>query len=264
MLAARAGDSAGMNVLVLIAGVADPKWPLPAQINLPSVYAHSSSHPQMSPFDEAALELALQVRDAQPGTAIQAWVAGPESLARRVAEWRLDRVCRLPENEHPWDGQARARGLAHLLDCPPKRQTLILMGREWGDWDDGTVPALLARQLGLPHLRTVLGLQVEPAGLQAIRQSATGLEQLRLPWPALLGVSNDSGNRLRKPLLKNVMAARKLVFEELPARPARGSLGQTAVWSTQPSVRSSPCQMLTGGIEQQAQQLARLLREERP
>ena len=57
-----------MNIVVLIAGVHDPNWPIATSGDtLPEVDAERQI---MSPFDEAALEIALRIRDANPETAI--------------------------------------------------------------------------------------------------------------------------------------------------------------------------------------------------
>jgi len=86
-----------MNVLVLISGIADPKWPLPPQPDATALQIHASRYAVMSPFDEAALELALKLRDADPSVAITAVVAGGEALARKTAEWRV-RLAAMPRS----------------------------------------------------------------------------------------------------------------------------------------------------------------------
>ena len=59
-----------MNVLVLLSGIADPKWQLPEPVTETSLRTQRASYPLLSPFDEAALEVALKLRDADEATKI--------------------------------------------------------------------------------------------------------------------------------------------------------------------------------------------------
>ncbi len=252
-----------MNVLVLISGVADPKWPLPPQTDAALLNAHAARYALLSPFDEAALELALQLRDADASTTIRAVVAGPESLARKVAEWRLDQVQRLlPSDLAPSDPRAFAQAFAATLAPLAQDAALVLTGREFGDWDDGSVPALLAHTLSLPHVALTLGLVTSGGHLHATRQHGGVFERLRLDGPALLSVTNDARNRLRHPLLKNVMAARKLQIDTLPLAEAPATLRRTGLAPAVAPGRAASCRMLSGSLEEQARALAGLLRGE--
>lgn len=256
-------DSEGMNVLVLISGVADPKWPLPPQPDGPLLQAHAARYALLSPFDEAALELALQLRDAQADTRISAVVSGPESLARKVAEWRLDQVQRLlPCDADPADARAFAAAVATTLAPLARDAQLVLTGREFGDWDDGSVPALVARNLRLPHFGLTLGLACIEGRLDVIRQRGALLERVHLDAPALLSVTNDVRNRLRHPLLKNVMVARKMPIGTLALVHAPATLQRTGLTPGAPPSRSAHCRMLSGTVEEQARALVELLRAE--
>lgn len=249
-----------MNVLILICGIADPKWPLPSPLNLAALQSHASRYAIMSPFDEAALELALKLRDAQPSARISAVVAGGEALARKCAEWRLDAVHRFDSgNTDAWDCRGYAGALAQAVAALGSEWSLVLTGREFGDYDDGSVPALLARELRLDHHSLTLAVELREGVLWASRQQGAVVERVRLPAPALLSVTNDSHNRLRHPLLKNVMAARKLKFPVLTASGAGCGLALSGLAPFTPPTRSSACRMLTGTPQQQAEALAQLL-----
>lgn len=141
-----------MEVVVLIRGVADPKWALPAELTPQALQAHASQHAALSPFDEAALELALKLRDCDPAVRVRTLVAGDEALARRVAGWRADAVHRIDLAGVPhWNAAAVANALSQAVGALAKDASLVLAGREFGDWDDGTVPSALAHAMRLPH-----------------------------------------------------------------------------------------------------------------
>lgn len=251
-----------MNVLVLIAGVADPKWPLPATPDSGALQAHADRYALLSPFDEAALELALKLRDADAGVAIHALVAGPERLARKVAEWRLDSVRRLvASGTAAWDAPAFAFGLAGAAAAVAPDAALVLAGREFGDFDDGAVAPLFARALRLPHVGLTVGVAFQDGSVWATRQRAGRIERVRLPGRALLSVTNDPQNRLRHPLLKNVMAARKLRIDAVDAAAPAASVTLAALQPVIAAPRAGACRLLQGSAEAQAEALAQVLLE---
>lgn len=247
-----------MNVLVFISGVADPKWPLPPRPDAEALQAHAQRCTLLSPFDEAALEVALKLRDADPGATLHALVAGPESLARKVAEWRLDSVQRFA-GAIAADAGATARALAEAVKTIGATADVVLVGREFGDFDDGAVPPLLARALRLPHVGLALAAASRQGSLWATRQRAGRIERVRLAGPALLSVSNDPQNRLRHPLLKNVMAARKLRIESVAGEAQEATVRMASLMPALPPARASACRMLTGSVSEQCEALAQLL-----
>lgn len=251
-----------MHLLVLIAGVADPKWPLPAAADAAALQAHGERYALLSPFDEAALELALKLRDADPAVAIHAMVAGPESLARKVAEWRLDSVQRITPGVAAWDAPAFAGAVAGAAAAIAADAALVLTGREFGDYDDGALPPLLARAMQLPHVGLAVAVSMRDGSPWAARQRAGRIERVRLEGRALVSVTNDSQNRLRHPLLKNVMAARKLRIDILAASAPAPSVTLVGLQAPVAAKRGSACRMLTGSAREQADALAQVLLEE--
>lgn len=259
-----------MNLLVLLAGVADPKWPLPASCDGAALAAHRAAHPLLSPFDEAALELALKWRDAVPDVRIDALVgaaSATDPLLRHVAGFRLDAVAGLDLAGHPaWDAAALADALAQWIDAQPRRPDLVLLGREFGDDDDGCLPGLLAERLGLPMFGQVLAIGPADAGALTLRQHDGGLERRHCALPLLAAVTNHAGNRLRHPLLKNVMNARRLSFAmaAVPDAPAAADeeAMRVVLAATSPAptpARARACRMLDGDVAAQADALAGLL-----
>lgn len=256
-----------MNLLVLLAGVADPRRPLPAAIDAAALTAHRAACPLLSPFDEAALELALKLRDAEPATRIEALVGAAserDPLVRHVGGFRLDAVGGLSLAEHPaWNAGMLAARLAAWIGALATPPDFVLMGREFGDEDDGVLPALLAEALGRPLLSQALLLRASEGSVEVLRQHGGGLERLRQRGPAVVAATNHTGNRLRHPLLKNVMAAKKAAYA-LTALPQAGAdrphvLSCTSVKAAQAPAREGACSMLVGSVDEQAAALAREL-----
>ena len=255
-----------MNVLVILAGIADPKWPLPATLAATTLDTQRATYPLLSPFDEAALELALKLRDANPHVQIRALVAASSAqdpLLRHVASFRLDQVCAFDTARWPaWNSAALASALASYMQTLTPAPDLLLTGREFGDQDDGSLPATLAQALAWPLSTLVLEAAAESGGgLRLVRQQGAVQERVRKDLPVLAAVTNHARNRLRHPLLKNVMAAKKMAFDlttlpDGPPTPVMQWAGTTLIAAP---ARTSACRMLDGDAAAQARALATLL-----
>ncbi|NBX88619.1 MAG: hypothetical protein EBQ86_00780 [Betaproteobacteria bacterium] len=251
-----------MEIALFISGVADPKWPVPQALSVASLQAHTAQFAALSPFDEAALELALAMRDRESDTHITALVCGPESLARRVAGWRPDTLHRIDLQAVPsWHCSAVSDALAQALQALAPAASIMLIGREFGDFDDGSVPAGLSFYANTPYISLVLSLQSAPSGWSVMHQSANGMEHVQISSRALLGATNDPGNRLRHPLMKNVMMAKsiKLPIWRATAPPSAAHVPLEGVHAVVEPPRSSACEWLEGTAEQKAASLARVL-----
>ncbi|WP_327751611.1 hypothetical protein VVT58_01635 [Sphingobium sp. SJ10-10] len=248
-----------MRIMVLIAGVLDPKWPVaPGPGGLPEC---SGDRLLLSPFDAAALEMALRVRDAQPDVELSAIVAGgPEcdKLARAVSAFHVADVSMLALAT-PWDQAATARALA----VAARGADLILIGREFGDCDDGLVPPMLAAILGLPFFGRVQMVEAAPH-LRLMREVGAREEWLPVTEPIVASATNDRRTRLRKPLMKNVVQARQAQIERREAF-AVGATGLQLAGSSELAGARSPtnCLMIAGTVQEQARALAIVLMGER-
>ena len=135
----------------------------------------------------------------------------------------------------------------------------MLTGREFGDFDDGSLPPLIARELDFEHISLALAIESRGGALWVSRQRRAVVEKVRARGRALLSVTNDAQNRLRHPLLKNVMAARKLQIPVMSGSSDGCGIGLARMELFSAPPRASACHMLTGTAEQQAEALAQLL-----
>jgi len=257
-----------VNVAVLLAGIVDPKAPLQdLHLEASGVVAGDEKFPRvLSPFDEAALELALQLRDADSAVKITAFVLGGaqnEQMLRVVAAFRLDGVFGVDcPPTHRWDVSQLARTLKNALDATATQPELVLIGREFGDCDDGALPSYLAEAWGWRFAGLAQEVARKDKALMFRRGRGEVDEWLTLPAPAVASVTNDKSNRLRYPLLKNVMAAKHATFTVISsletAAPPR--LSPSAVKLSAPSLRErSGCRMLAGQVESQVAELVGIL-----
>lgn len=258
-----------MHVVLMLAGIADPKKPLerPSSGERKDILDTPVTPFKLSPFDEAALELGLKLRDTDPSvrlTAIVTHGARDLALMRTVASHRLDRVIGLPP---PAAKRAEPRWLAeHALGAmrgEPAPADLILIGREHGDLDDGMVPAFLAATWQLPFLGLAQAVRAgDPDGWMAERTGRTATETFALSRPAVISITNAKSNRLRHPLMKNVLQAKQQKFEILEPN-ADIAYARVETVSAEPPASfargSAPCEMLEGSVKDQARKLADLL-----
>jgi electron transfer flavoprotein beta subunit len=248
-----------VNIIVLIAGVHDPKWPITPGSEATGLPA--ASHQVPSPFDEAAIEIALRIREARPDTLITAHVAGGaagEKIARTIAALNITDVSTV-ELAAPWDQAATARSLAALCGDAD----LILIGREFGDYDDGMVPALLAGFLDIPLFARVQTIETQ-GDIRFTREMDSYVEALKVSGRLLASVTNDRRTRLRKPLMKNVMLARQASIGETVTQSVSSSaIGIESMAPRNVDRHQTRCAMISGPPEVQARTLATLLWEAR-
>ena len=266
-----------MHVVVILSGIADPKRPLgrPGSGDWHDWVGAPATPFKLSPFDESALEVALKLRDKDAAVKITALItdgASDIALMRTVAAYRLDQVAGLcPPAQQRGNPCWYREHVANAIRGSDATVDLWLMGREHGDLDDGVMAPYLAESWGLAFIGLALSVQCDDAG-HWMTQRIVGdkLEAIRLPGPILASISNDRGNRLRHPLMKNVMQAKqqKFLMHSFVANPVLVDLATAVIMTVQPIDASRrndmPCQQLGGTVEEQALALAHYLRQSRP
>jgi electron transfer flavoprotein beta subunit len=241
-----------MKIAVAIAAVLDPKWPI-------ELDGEGRPHVRpdrliLSPFDESALEIALRLRDLDPERVSISAIVTAEKIARAIAAFRIEDIAILDlPFEATCDARSTAAALAGSLDPDAD---LVLIGREFGDCDDGAVAPLLARLLDRPFFGRVQDVK---AGADLLREGQDEEESVALGAPILCSVTNDRRNRLRKPLMKNVMMARTATFRAMrlvaAETPTFDGLNRVA-----DARRPVACEMATGAPQAVAALLAARIR----
>ena len=258
-----------MKILVLLAGVADIRFPLhPVSLNSESLIQEQGSPRRLlGPFDEAALEVALKLRDARPDTQIDVLLldgCNSENLLRSVAAFCPDSLrCLQLEPCQPWDARQTAAQIGGLIKRDYLAHDLVLLGRELGDLDEGSIAVLLARRLGRPQLAMAQFGQWQDAQLWLMRERGTCEEWLKVDQPLLASVTNDRRNKLRHPLLKNVMQAKRMTFTQVTASaPTRAGLSLSQLETAPLIARGGQCRLLSGDVTEQAAALIGWLKEQ--
>lgn len=257
-----------MNILVLIAGVSDNRYPL-HDIQLQAdgeILESGQTRRILSPFDEGALELALKLRDKNEATKVNVLVMGgpnEEALARSIAAYKPDSLKVLSlEPFHPWDSALTARQVGSFIkqNCPD--DSLVLIGREFGDLDEGSISIMVACELGRPYFSLTQFAEWQGDDVRLMRERGLSREWLAISGEYLATVTNDKRNKLRHPLMKNVMMAKRQSIEVVRySGDSQGQVIAASLMEPENVNRSGKCEMLGGSIQEQAQIIARYLQQ---
>lgn len=218
---------------------------------------------RMNRFDEYAVEEALVMREALPGSTVTALTVGPkraESTVRRAMEMGADRGVRIPL-ETP--GYASPMAVASLIASHARDECydLILCGAMAEDDMQAQVGPLLSEMLGIPSATSVIAASVSaaPPGIRVEREIEGGVrEAMELSLPALVAVQPGI-NRPRYPSLSNVLRAKSQAIPEEPRTPERGGLALERLARLRPPERSSTCELITGSAAEKAEKLLAIL-----
>ncbi len=220
-----------MHLVVCLKQILDPEVP-PSDFRLdPSGRAPAAgiASQVVSIFDENALEVALQVREAAGDGKITALCVGQDSATdalRKALSMRADEAILIRQDDFPdLDTYATARILAAAIR-KLEPADLVLCGRESGDWYGGQVGAFLAVELERPYAALVAGAKKDNREWRLRRQADDGWETIACSCPAVISVTNDDHNLPRIPKVRdNMLAFRKTIpvwsAADLALQPAR-------------------------------------------
>ena len=177
----------------------------------------------ISPYDEYAIELALERKDADAGTVVSVVTVGGararDALRQALAMGCDDATLVMSEQELPALDAAKA--LAKVVE--ELKPDVVLCGKQASDDDQGLVGPALAETLGWPHVGMLTKLVPGGDGVELWREIEGGHEVWKAKTP-VLGLVHKSEKEPRYPSLPGIMKAKK---KEIPEKDL-GSLGVTA------------------------------------
>ena len=210
----------------------------------------------LNPFDEYAVEEALQQKAKHGGTVTVISLGGDEAIKalRTSLAMGADEAihARTPGG---LDISGTAKSLANLLK--DKGYDLIFAGKQAVDDDCGAIGPMVAEYMGIPHVSTVVKLEVDPDKLTAEREFETGIEVFEAPLPALI-TTQKGLNEPRYASLKGIMMAKKKTIEEVEVEAIEARV--EVVKLNYPPVRP-PGKIVGEGVDA-VPELVRLLKEE--
>ncbi len=164
----------------------------------------------LNPYDEYALEAALQLKERAGDATVSVFSMGPEALRetlRKALAMGADEAVYLSdaglEGSDVW---ATAYAMSRALQ--KTGFDLLIVGGLTDDGSTGAVPGALAEYLGLPCITNARKVDIEGNGLRVERETDGGYQTVRGPLPALLTTALTFGEP-RYASLKGIMGAKK-------------------------------------------------------
>lgn len=170
----------------------------------------------INPYDEYAVEEALQVRDANGGEVTVISLGGEESekQLRTALAMGADKAVLINTEDdlEEADQFSTAKIIAEYLK--DKEADLILGGNVAIDNASGQVGPRVAEALGIPYVTTITKLTIDGSNVTVIRDVEGDSEVIETTLP-LLVTAQQGLNEPRYPSLPGIMKAKKKPLEEI-------------------------------------------------
>jgi len=169
----------------------------------------------VSPYDEYALEAALQLTEAQGGevTVVCYGPARAEAGLRECLARGAHKAVHVVGGEATLgDSLAIAKVLAAAIK--DREYDVVFCGIKGVGTDNAQVPQMLAELLDLPHATNVTKLEMADGTFTAEREVEGGIEVIESPLPAVIAATKGL-NEPRYASLKGIMAAKRKPVEKV-------------------------------------------------
>ncbi|MEV0184212.1 electron transfer flavoprotein subunit beta/FixA family protein, partial [Streptomyces sp. NPDC050625] len=165
----------------------------------------------LSELDEYAVEQALQISEnSDDDVEVTVLTVGPEDAKdalRKALSMGADKAIHVEDDDlHGTDVIGTSLVLAKAVE--KAGFDLVISGMASTDGTAGVVPALLAERLGVPQVTLLSEVSVEDGTVKGRRDGDAASEQLEAQLPAVVSVTDQSGEA-RYPSFKGIMAAKK-------------------------------------------------------
>ncbi|MFD8867411.1 MULTISPECIES: electron transfer flavoprotein subunit beta/FixA family protein [unclassified Streptomyces] len=168
----------------------------------------------LSELDEYAVEQALQIAeerqregDSAEITVLTVGSEDAKDALRKALSMGADKAVHVEDDDlHGTDVLGTSLVLAKAIE--KTGYDLVVCGMASTDGTMGVLPALLAERLGVPQVTLLSEVSVEDGTVKGRRDGDTASEQLEASLPAVVSVTDQSGEA-RYPSFKGIMAAKK-------------------------------------------------------
>jgi electron transfer flavoprotein beta subunit len=199
----------------------------------------------LSELDEYAVEQALQISENSDDDAeITVLTIGPEDAKdalRKALSMGADKAVHVEDDAlHGTDILGTSLVLAKAIEHIG--YDLVVCGMASTDGTAGVVPAILAERLSVPQVTLVSEVAVEDGEVTGRRDGDAASEQLQARLPAVVSVTDQSGEA-RYPSFKGIMAAKKKPVESLDLSDLgidEAEVGLAGAWSAVDEANERP------------------------
>lgn len=217
----------------------------------------------VNPYDEHAIEEALQLRDKNPGSSTFVLSVGPSrcfEALRTALAMGIDEAIHI-EAKDSLDSLQTAQAIAQVLKSQGEID-LVLLGQITIDDGSTEIGPQVAEILGWGCVSSIGKLQLAGSEGTAQREiEGGGLEVFNFRTPAVL-TTNKSLNTPRYASLPGIMKAKKKNIQVVPASSLDLPENGWEVESFLTPTEKPPVKLFTGTPQQQAQALVKALRDE--
>ncbi|WP_110927155.1 electron transfer flavoprotein subunit beta/FixA family protein [Bacillus massiliglaciei] len=221
----------------------------------------------INPYDEYAVEEAIQVRDAQGGEVTVLSVGSEESekQLRTALAMGADKavLINIEDDVEEGDQFTTARIIGEYLK--DKEADLIIAGNVAIDGGSGQVGPRVAEYLDIPYVTTITSLEIDGQNVSVIRDVEGDSETIEASLP-LLVTAQQGLNEPRYPSLPGIMKAKKKPLDEIELDDL--DLEEEDVEAKTKTLeiflppKKEAGKILSGEINEQAAELVKLLRTE--
>jgi electron transfer flavoprotein beta subunit len=194
----------------------------------------------LSELDEYAVEQALQIADEADDAEITVLTVGPEDAKdalRKALSMGADKAVHVEDDDlHGSDVMATSLVLAKAIE--KTGYDLVIAGMASTDGTMGVLPAILAERLGVPQVTLLSEVKVAGGVVTGRRDGDAASEQLEASLPAVVSVTDQSGEA-RYPSFKGIMAAKKKPVESLDLDDLDLEAGQVGLEGSWTAVESA-------------------------
>ncbi len=203
-----------MNILVCISRVPDTATRV--AIGADKKYIESKGVKYIvNPYDEFALEEALQLKQKNGGTVTALTIGTDQAVdvLRTALAMGVDKAI-LVKGDTTKDSNYIAENLATI--SKEINPDLILMGKQSVDFDSLQMPSMLAEMLDMPSISVVSKLDIDGDKVTAERDIEGGKEIVETTLPCIISAQKGL-NEPRYPKLPDIMKAKSKPIEQKDA-----------------------------------------------
>ena len=245
-----------MKIIVCVSLVPDSTTKVKIADNGKSIDENGVSY-ILNPYDEFAVEEALQLKEKNGGEVIAVSFGGDKAkdAIKKAFQMGADKGVLIRTSDSEFDSFTTATNLSEYIKS--QSPDLVLLGKQSIDFDSMLIPSMISEMTGLPSTSVVVKLEINGNAATAEREIEGGKEILQFNLPALVGVQKGI-NDPRYPNLKSIMAAKSKPIEEINAT-YNGNRVSVVEMNMPPTKASG--KLFTNGKED-VSELVKLLREE--
>lgn len=256
-----------MNIFVFVKRVPDTESKIKINHETNSIIEEGLNF-VLSPYDEYAVEEALQIKEAKGGQ-VTVFSAGPDetqTILKKCLAMGADEAVLIKDDAgETYDALRTAKIIAQLLKTKYTEFDLLLFGKQSVGADSAQVPSMVAAMLGLPQVNVVTKLELEGNSGSALREIEGAREKVTFALPAVISAQKGL-NEPRYETLKGIMAAKRkeipvIALEELGFQTDQLSAQLELTKMESPPVRESG-KIIEGEPAEAARKLAEFLRQD--